>query len=54
MEKTVQRLVREELMFRKKWAVLEYAREFDNDAKAWIEFEVPKSTFYFWKKASER
>ncbi len=54
MEKLVQRLVRDELMFRKKLVVLGYARECGNDAKAWREFEVPKSSFYLWKKAFER
>ena len=54
MDKIGQRLVRDELRFRKKLAVLEYARACGNDAKAWREFEVPKSTFYLWKKAYER
>ncbi len=54
MENTVRRLVRDELRFRKKLAVLEYARACGNDAKAWREFKVPKSTFYLWKKAYVR
>ncbi len=51
MEKLVQRLVQDELMFRKKLAVLGYARDCGRNAKAWRDFEVPKSTFYLWKKA---
>ena len=51
MERIVQRLVREELRFGKKLAVLEYAHECGNDAKAWREFEISKSTFYLCKKA---
>ncbi len=54
MERIIQRLVRDELRFRKKLAVLEYARECGNDAKAWREFKVPKSTFHLWKKAYVR
>lgn len=54
MEKLVQRLVRDELMFRKKLAVLEYARGIGSNAKAWREYEIPKSTFYLWKKAYEK
>jgi len=54
MERIVRRLVQDELRFRKKLAVLEYARECGNNIKAWREFEVPKSTFYLWKKAYER
>ncbi|MFC1583658.1 helix-turn-helix domain-containing protein [Candidatus Neomarinimicrobiota bacterium] len=34
--------------------VLAYARECGSNAKAWREFNVPKSTFYFWKKAFDR
>lgn len=51
MEKLVQRLVQDELMFRKKLAVLGYARDCGRNAKAWRDFKVPKSTFYLWKKA---
>ena len=54
MEKLVQRLVRDELRFRKKLAVLGYARDIRSNSKAWREFEVPKSTFYLWKKTYER
>ncbi len=52
MEKTVRRLVRDELRFRTKLAVLEYARECGKDTKAWREFEVPKSASNLWKKAN--
>ena len=54
MEKLVQRLVRDELRFRKKLAVLEYARACGNNAEAWREFDVPKSTFYLRKRAYDR
>ena len=54
MERIVQRLVRDELRFRWKLVVLEYARECGSNTKAWREFEMPKSTFYLWKKAYDR
>ncbi len=54
MEKLVQRLVRDELMFRKKKAVLEYARDVNSNATALRDFEIPKSTFYLWKKAYKK
>ena len=54
MEKIVQRLVRDELRFRKKLAVLDYAKACGDNSKARREFEVPKSTFYPWKKAYDR
>ena len=54
MEKLVQRLVRDELRFRKKLAVLGYARDVGSNAKAIRDFEIPKSTFYLWRKAYEK
>ena len=54
MEKLVQRLVRDELIFRKKLAVLGYAGDVGNNATAWRDFEIPKSTFYLWKKSYEK
>jgi len=54
MEKLVQRLGRDEQIFSKKLMILGYARDCGNNAKAWREFEVPKSSFYLWKKAFER
>ena len=44
-------VVREELALRRKLAVLEYARLCEIDAKAYRSFEVPRSSFYRWKKA---
>jgi transposase InsO family protein len=41
-------------MFRKKKAVLEYARDIGSNAGAWRDFEIPKSTFYLWKKAYKK
>jgi hypothetical protein len=46
MEKRVQRLVRVELMFRKKLAALKFARSTRSNARAYKVFEIPKSTFY--------
>ena len=54
MEGLVQRLVCDELRFRKKLAVLEYARACGNNAESWREFDVLKSTFYLWKRAYDR
>lgn len=36
---------------RRKTVILEYARLFGNVAKACREFEIPRSSFYKWKKA---
>ena len=54
MEKLVQRLVRDELKYRKKLLVLEYARGIGNNAKACRDFNIPDSSFYEWKKAYEK
>jgi len=43
--------VKEELAIRPKMVVLECARELGNVKKACREFEVPRSSFYKWKKA---
>jgi transposase InsO family protein len=43
--------LREELSLRHKIAVLEYARIYGNASKACRFFEVPRSSFYVWKKA---
>jgi transposase InsO family protein len=42
--------VRDELKLRHKMAVLEYARLCGNASEACSEFEVPRSSFYTWKK----
>ena len=54
MEKLVQRLVRDELRFRKKLLVLEYTRGLGSNAKACRDFNIPDSSFYEWKKAYEK
>jgi len=43
--------VKEELAIRQKLLILEYAREVGNVVKACRYFEVPRSSFYQWKKA---
>ncbi len=43
--------LRDELRLRHKMAILEYARICGNVLKACRSFEVPKSSFYVWKKA---
>ena len=53
MEKVARRLVRDELMFRKKLVILGYARDCGNNVNVWCEFEVSKSSFYLWKNALE-
>ena len=54
MEKLVQRLVRDELKYRKKLLVLEYADGIGNNAEACRDFNIPYSSFYEWKKAYEK
>ncbi|MFQ5479582.1 MAG: hypothetical protein ACE5EO_13025 [Candidatus Krumholzibacteriia bacterium] len=44
-------VVREALALRFKYNVLEFAREIGSNAKSYRFFEVPKATFYRWKKA---
>jgi transposase-like protein len=43
--------VRDELRIRFKVLVLDFAKIYGNTSKASREFEVPRSTFYAWKKA---
>jgi transposase InsO family protein len=54
MEKLVQKLVRDELRFRKKLMVLEYARGIGNNVQACRDFNIPDSSFYEWKKVYEK
>ncbi len=54
MEGLVQRLVRDELRFRKKLMVLEYARGIGSNAQACGDFNIPDSSFCEWKKAYEK
>jgi transposase-like protein len=49
--KHMQKEVREAFRIHFKWTVLEYAKVCRTVAKACREFEVPRSTFYNWKKA---
>lgn len=51
MKEEVRKAVREELRLRKKLMVLEYADLCGSVTKACKEFEVPRSSFYEWKKA---
>ena len=48
---TKEAIIRDAFALRRKLIILEYARESGSDAKAYRFFEVPKSTFYTWKKA---
>ena len=50
----MQKEVKEALRIRFKLAVLEYAREIGSATKACRELEVPRSTFYDWKKAFDK
>jgi transposase-like protein len=43
--------VREAFRVQFKWSVLRYAKVCRTDAKAYRDFDVPKSTFYGWKRA---
>ena len=51
MDKLVQKLVRDELQFRRKLNILGYAHDIGSDAEAYRDFGIPKSTYYSWKKA---
>ncbi len=37
-----------------KWTILEYSKVFGSVAEACRRFELPRSTFYGWKKAYEK
>ena len=50
----MQKEVKEALRIRFKLAVLEYARELGSATKVCRELEVPRSTFYDWKKAFDK
>jgi len=50
----MQKEVNEILKIRFKWIVLEFAREMGSVTKACREFDVPRSTFYEWKKAYDK
>lgn len=43
--------IKDVLAVRRKMVILEYARLCGNVAKACREFEIPRSSFYKWKKA---
>ena len=46
----MQKEVKEALRVQFKWSVLQYAKGCRTDAKAYRDFDVPKSTFYGWKR----
>jgi transposase InsO family protein len=46
--------VRDYLALRRKKIVLGFARDIGSDAKSYRYFEVPRSTFYRWKRAFEK
>ena len=50
----MQKEVKEAFRIHFKWAILEYAREIGSATKACREFEVPRSTFYDWKKSYDK
>ncbi len=50
----MQKEVKEALRIRFKWAVLDYAQGIGSVTKACRLFEVPRSTFYEWKKAYDK
>jgi len=50
----MQKEVKEALRVHYKWAVLQYAQGCRNVAKVCREFEMPRSTFYGWKKAYDK
>jgi transposase len=50
----MQKEVREAFRIHFKWSVLRFAEVCRTHAKAYRDFDVPKSTFYGWKKAFEK
>ncbi len=50
----MQKEVREAFRVHFKWTVLEYARKIGSVKKTCRELEVPRSTFYEWKKAYDK
>ena len=50
----MQKEVREAFRIQFKWSVLEYAKGCRTVAQACRDFEVPRSTFYGWKKAYDK
>jgi len=50
----MQKEVREAFRVHFKWTVIEYAKVCRTVAKACREFEVPRSTFYNWKRAFDK
>ena len=50
----MQKEVRDALRVHYKWAVLQYTQGCRNVAKVCREFEMPRSTFYGWKKAYDK
>ncbi|MFC1746912.1 IS481 family transposase [Candidatus Neomarinimicrobiota bacterium] len=54
MDKLVQKLVRDELQFRRKLAILKYAHAIGNDSKTCQDLNINRSTFYSWKRAFQQ
>ena len=46
--------IRDAFLVHFKWSVLQFAKGDRTDAKAYRDFNVPKSTFYGWKRAFEK
>ncbi len=46
--------VRDAFSIHYKWTILEYSKIFRSVAEACRKFELPRSTFYGWKKAYEK
>ena len=50
----MQKEIRDVFRVQYKWIVLQYAKVCRTDANAYRDFDVPKSTFYGWKRAFNR
>jgi transposase len=46
--------IRDAFLVQFKWTVLQYAKSRRTNAKAYRDFNVPKSTFYGWKRAFDK
>ena len=46
--------IRDAFLVHFKWSVLQFAKGDRTDAKAYRDFNVPKSTFYAWKRAFDK
>ncbi len=50
----MQKEVREAFRIHYKWTILEYSKVCRSVAEVCREFEIPRSTFYGWKKAFDK